>query len=268
MPYLALATDYDGTIARDGRVEGSTLAALALLRDAGWRLILATGRELEDLRGLMPGLELFDRVVAENGGVLHTPATGHVRPLAGPASPALLAMLASRGVQPLQHGHIIVETWQAHEESVRAAIRDLGLDLAMITNKGALMIMPAGVSKAGGTREALRELGIPPASCVGVGDAENDLDLLALCGLSVAVGNALPAVKQVASLVLASEGAEGVTELARWLLQPAPAPAAALTLTDQGMDDPCPGDDRAEATIGAGHQSEGDQRGGEDLARP
>jgi hydroxymethylpyrimidine pyrophosphatase-like HAD family hydrolase len=58
MPYAALATDYDGTIARDGLVEERTVAALGLLRDAGWRLILATGRELDDLRGLMPCLGL------------------------------------------------------------------------------------------------------------------------------------------------------------------------------------------------------------------
>ena len=30
MPYAALATDYDGTIARDGAVDGPTLAALAV----------------------------------------------------------------------------------------------------------------------------------------------------------------------------------------------------------------------------------------------
>src|SRR3954469_22533982 len=116
MPYLALATDYDGTIARDGLVEDRTIGALRLLRDAGWRLILATGRELEDLRALMPDVALFDRVVAENGALLHTPATGHVRLLADPTPPALLAALAARGVDPVQRGRVIVETWQEHEE--------------------------------------------------------------------------------------------------------------------------------------------------------
>ena len=79
MPYAALATDYDGTLARDGRADEAALAALARLRAAGWRLILATGRELDDLRRLMPRLDSFDRVVAEDGAVLHDPATGTVR---------------------------------------------------------------------------------------------------------------------------------------------------------------------------------------------
>lgn len=257
MPYRALATDYDGTIATDGVVEERTVATLTLLREAGWQLILVTGRELDDVRGLMPDLGLFDRVVAENGAVLQSPANGDVRLLADPAPSGLLTTLAARGVQPVQQGRVIVETWQEHEASVRAAILELGLDLAVISNKGVLMIMPAGVSKASGTMEALRELGISPTECVALGDAENDLDLLALCGLSVAVGNALPEVKQAASLVLASDGAEGVAELVRHLLRQTLVPPGTSTLTDQTMNGPCPGGSEAEATIGAGHQSEG-----------
>ena len=221
MRYAALATDYDGTIARDGRVEERAVAALGLLREAGWRLILATGRELEDLRGLMPGLALFDRVVAENGAILHTPATGGVRLLANAPEPFFAVCLADKGVTPLHQGRVILETWEEHESKVHATIQELGLDLAVVSNKGALMIVPSGVSKASGTAEALRELGLPPAKCVAVGDAENDLDLLGLCGLSVGVANAVPAVKQAASLVMRSERGDGVAELVRHLLAPA-----------------------------------------------
>ncbi len=49
MLYLALATDYHGTIADEGVVDGSTLVALGRLRAAGRRLILVTGRDLTDL---------------------------------------------------------------------------------------------------------------------------------------------------------------------------------------------------------------------------
>ena len=218
MPYTALATDYDGTIARDGVVDGTTLAALSHVRSAGWALILATGRELDDVQGLMPGIALFDRVVAENGAVLHTPATGYTRLLARPPPPSVAAKLAVQGVSPLHQGSVILETWQEHEAQVRATIQELRLDLTVVCNKGALMILPAGVNKGSGTAKALSELGIAPSCCVGVGDAENDLDLLALCGLSVAVANALPAVKQAAGLVLQSEGGDGVAELVRHLL--------------------------------------------------
>src|SRR3954462_14419773 len=67
MRYLALATDYDGTLAANGRVADSTLQALRKLRDSGRRLLLVTGRELEDLQSVFPQLDAFDCVVAENG---------------------------------------------------------------------------------------------------------------------------------------------------------------------------------------------------------
>ena len=225
MPYAALATDYDGTIARDGAVDGPTLAALARLRAAGWCLVLATGRELDELRGLLPGLALFDRVVAENGAVLHAPATGEVRLLAAPPPPAFAAALAAAGVEPLHVGRVVIATWEEHEAQVSATISDLGLDLRLVRNKGALMILPSGVDKRSGALAALRELGVTPAACVGVGDAENDLGLLALCGLPVAVANAPPAVKRAAAFVTRGECGGGVAELVERLLRPHPHPS-------------------------------------------
>ena len=141
MPYAALATDYDGTLARDGVVDGPTLAALVRLRAAGWRLVLATGRELDDLRRLMPRLDLFDRVVADNGAVLHAPATGTVRLLAPPPPPAFAAGLSAAGVHPVQTGRVVVAAWEVHEARVRAVAQDLGLDLRLVRNTGALMVM-------------------------------------------------------------------------------------------------------------------------------
>ena len=59
MRYLALACDYDGTLARDGRVDRPTLAALERVRASGRKLLLVTGRELDDLAATFEYLELF-----------------------------------------------------------------------------------------------------------------------------------------------------------------------------------------------------------------
>ena len=75
MRYLALACDYEGTLASDGRVDEPTVAALERARASGRRLILVTGRELDQLYDVFPWLELFDRVVAENGALLYRPAS-------------------------------------------------------------------------------------------------------------------------------------------------------------------------------------------------
>ena len=48
--YLALATDYDGTIAQHGDVTEATRQALNRWKETGRKLILVTGRELPDLQ--------------------------------------------------------------------------------------------------------------------------------------------------------------------------------------------------------------------------
>jgi hydroxymethylpyrimidine pyrophosphatase-like HAD family hydrolase len=69
MRFLALVTDYDGVIARDGVSSDTALSAIERLRRSGRRGILVTGRRLDDLRQSCPDLSLFDCVVAENGTV-------------------------------------------------------------------------------------------------------------------------------------------------------------------------------------------------------
>jgi hydroxymethylpyrimidine pyrophosphatase-like HAD family hydrolase len=233
MQYLALATDYDGTLAHDGRVDEPTLAALDRLRDSGRRLLLVTGRELEDLFATFPHCDRFDRVVAENGAVVYRPDTREQRVLTEPPPPRLVAELARRGVLPLSVGRTIVATQKPHEQEVLAVIRQLGLEWHVVFNKGAVMALPPGVTKATGLAAALTELGLPASAVVGVGDAENDHAFLTACGLAVAVANALPAVKERADLVTAGARGAGVAELIDRLLAdnlpgvtPKPRPAA------------------------------------------
>ena len=102
--------------------------------------------------------------------------------------------LRARGVQPLSVGSCIVATWRPNEQVVLDVIRELGLDLHVTFNKGAVMVLPAGVNKGTGLRAALTELGLSTHNVVGVGDAENDHAFLSVCECSIAVANALPVV--------------------------------------------------------------------------
>ena len=217
MQYLALATDYDGTIAHDGIVDRPTVDALTRARASGLRLLLVTGRELPDLFNTFAHTDLFDRIVAENGALLYNPATKDARALAPPPPPALLAELREKNV-PISVGRSVVATVEPHEHAVLSAIRDQGLEWHVIFNKGSVMALPSGVTKATGLLPALADLGIPAHQTVGVGDAENDHAFLRLCGLSVAVDNALPAVKAGADYVTAGARGAGVTELINRLL--------------------------------------------------
>src|SRR3569623_380791 len=58
MRYHVLATDYDGTLAHDGKVDDATHAALERLRQSRRKLILVTGRRLEDLRAVFERIDL------------------------------------------------------------------------------------------------------------------------------------------------------------------------------------------------------------------
>ena len=213
MRYLVLACDFDGTLASDGKVSVETLAALQRLRDSGRKLILVTGRELDDLLDIFPAIDLFDRVVAENGGVLYRPASLEHKTLGEAPRADFVAALRARKVSPLSVGHSIVATWQPNEGIVLDTIRDLGLELQVIFNKGAVMVLPSGTNKATGLDAALLELGLSAHNCVGVGDAENDHAFLRLCECGVAVANALPLVQERADWVTPARNGAGVVEL-------------------------------------------------------
>ncbi|HEX3698329.1 MAG TPA: HAD-IIB family hydrolase [Polyangia bacterium] len=213
MRYHVLASDYDGTLASDGRVEPAMLAALERVRASGRKVLLVTGRQVDDLLTVFPQVTLFDRVVAENGAVIYNPTTRERRALAEPPRADFVALLRKRGVEPLAVGQVIVATWQPHEATTLDVIRTLGLELQVIFNKGAVMVLPSGINKAFGLQAALAELGLHAHDCVGVGDAENDHAFLAVCECAVAVANALPMLKDRADLVTTGARGDGVREL-------------------------------------------------------
>jgi hydroxymethylpyrimidine pyrophosphatase-like HAD family hydrolase len=225
--YRILAFDYDGTLATAGAVPDTTTAALERAAASGRRLVLVTGRLVGDLRGTFDRLDLFELVVAENGGVLYRPEGRDVVPLAEPPPDALVERLRAAGAEPLATGEVVVATRVPYDAAALAAIRDLGLEWQVVFNKGAVMLLPPGVSKASGLEAALRELRMSRHAVLGVGDAENDHAFLELCECSVAVANAVPALRERCDVVTAGEAGAGVEELVDRLLEADPAHGSA-----------------------------------------
>ena len=218
MRYLALAADYDGTLAHDGIVDDETVAALDRVKASGRKLLLVTGRELDDLRKTFPHVDKFDRVVAENGALLYDPATGRETPLAEAPPREFADTLRQRGATPFSFGRVIVATREPWQQLTLDLIREFGLELQVIFNKGAVMVLPTGVNKATGLRSALEELGLSRHNTAGIGDAENDHAFLSACECSVAVANALDALKNRADFVTKGARGAGVQELIQQLL--------------------------------------------------
>jgi hydroxymethylpyrimidine pyrophosphatase-like HAD family hydrolase len=211
--FRVLACDYDGTLASAGRLLPETREALRRLRATGRRVVMVTGRAVDDLLAVCPDLSPVDVVVAENGAVLFWPATRRRQVLAEPAPAAFVDRLRALGTPDVFVGEVLVAVRHPHEVEAVEAIRELGLELHVVFNKGAVMVLPSGVNKATGLAAALNAIGQSSHEVVAVGDAENDHAFLAMCECAVAVANALPMLKARADLVTRGECGEGVVEL-------------------------------------------------------
>ena len=216
--YTVLAVDYDGTLATHGTVDDEASKALEELKKTGRKLVLVTGREVEDVLRIFKRSDLFDRIVGENGAVVYSPADRRLEVLGEPPPQVFVDALRQRGITPLSVGHVIVATWEPNQTIVLDVIRDLGLELQVIFNKGAVMVLPAGTNKATGLEWALTSLQHSPHNTVGVGDAENDHAFLSICEAAVAVANAVQTLKERADWVTSAPKGAGVIEVVGHLI--------------------------------------------------
>lgn len=214
MKLRVLALDYDGTIAVHGRLHPDVRAAILEVRDLGLVVVLVTGRILSDLRSVMGDLRLFDAVVAENGAVTAFPRAGRSAHSAPRCPGDLLDALRARGLDA-RAGECIVELDASAAHAALDVIRELEFPLTLHFNRGRLMVLPPAVSKATGLREALRAMRLSVHNAIGVGDAENDHELLSACEIGVAVQWGSAALRAAADVVLEGEGPEAVAAYLR-----------------------------------------------------
>ncbi|HET7607201.1 MAG TPA: HAD family hydrolase, partial [Gammaproteobacteria bacterium] len=210
MRYLALAVDYDGTAATHGQLAESARLAIERLRTSGRRVVLVTGRRVEDLLEVCPAIGSFDLVVAENGAVVYDPWRREDIVLGAAVPNSFVERLRERGVAPLEAGKVLVATTEPHGAAVFDAIRELGLELQVIVNRSSIMVLPPGINKSTGLRFALHKLGLSQHEAVAIGDAENDHSFLRYCECGVAVANAVASIKDAADFVTRGANGEGV----------------------------------------------------------
>ncbi len=216
--YRLIASDFDGTLTTDHYLNETVQAALRCWKDAGYSLVLITGRTLGKVMQRVIEHDLFDMLVLENGGLIVDPKSGGEYLLGTAPSPALVQHLQEKGVDPVHVGRSIISVQRSFEAEVLAAMHTLQSSWQVIPNKRSVMLLPPGIDKVSGLHAALDMLHIPLEEVVGVGDAENDETFLRICGYSVAVANALPELKQQVHYVTQHEYGEGVAELVDKLL--------------------------------------------------
>ena len=219
MRYQVVALDYDGTIAHHGRVSEETIESLRQLKASKRKIILVTGRELDELKSIFPEHLLFDRIVAENGALIYNPATLEERLLGERPPESFINDLKKQNVMPLSVGRVIVATWEPHQNTVLESIKRSGIERQVIFNKGAVMVLPAGINKAKGLSSVLKELNYSMHNVVAIGDAENGSAMLQAAECAVVVQNALPALKKTVDWVTNGDHGDGVTEMINQLLK-------------------------------------------------
>ncbi|MCA9896961.1 MAG: HAD hydrolase family protein [Ardenticatenaceae bacterium] len=233
-----LAFDFDGTLAKNGRVPLELQQALAQLRQYNFALFLVTGRRYNsiDLGSLQ---DIFTGIVWENGAVLTLKAIDDLYLPFGYVDAHLVAELETAGV-PLEHGTAIVATWAPYKEAVRHTLDESGADAAIVYNKGAVMILPSGTTKGTGLERLLELCGFSLRNLVSFGDGENDISLIQVAEIGIAVADAVPGLKKAADIVTSQPGPAGVLEALKtyWLnKQPIPLPSRQEHLISLGLDD-------------------------------
>lgn len=218
MQTMAIALDIDGTLYDGVEVAPEAVAALKAAKAAGHRLLIVSGRRWEQIPAIVPIIDLFERVVGEEGGVLVNVATGEMTLLGEPIEPELVRGLQAAGVPFLDVGHVVVGTPAAWIDTVTEVRDRLGSTLAMVRNKSSVALAPPECNKGTGLRAALQDLGIEGIPVLAVGDAENDLAMFRVATIAVGVANADAAVMASGIPITEGRAGRGVAEALRTYL--------------------------------------------------
>ncbi|WP_291977834.1 HAD family hydrolase [Limosilactobacillus sp.] len=107
---------------------------------------------------------------------------------------------------------MIIEARPAIKSRIRQAVKNLGLNNIVAKSTGAAYyeVTARAATKDKGVHFIQEREGLLKNETMAFGDGENDLPLLEAVGTSVAMGNALPAVKKIATRVTGSNEADGV----------------------------------------------------------
>jgi hydroxymethylpyrimidine pyrophosphatase-like HAD family hydrolase len=216
----ALVADYNGTLASFwGRLDARTVADLQALRARGWKVLVASGMSLNQLREQMGDVrleDLVDGVVAERGAVVWTPELGHPE-LLGTIPMSLIEALRAAGCGPLEVNSATVRMRSEQEATARDMVEKLGVAVDVLPGR-VVTLVPRGIDKGHGVRRLLQILGIEARDAVAVGDAHNDLAMFAVTGRSFTVGGAPADVRAAATDHVGPRGPAGARRIIARLL--------------------------------------------------
>ena len=111
---------------------------------------------------------------------------------------------------PVEKLNLFSATPELREHFVRT-LSHLPLEMARAEDTS-LELSPKNVSKGSGLLKLCEYLSLPVERTIAVGDSDNDMEILKTAGLSVAMGNARPYVKELSDVVVADNNHGGCAE--------------------------------------------------------
>jgi len=216
----AVVTDVDGTLTdARRRLDPRALDWVHRLETRGFPVVLATGNVLPIALALHRFLGLSGPIVAENGGIVYSRASGSdwVEQLAD-------RRVAERGYRRLRRAglpvrRLFTDRWRESEVAleptvavakIRAALGRLPLTVE--STGFAIHLMEAGAGKRPALERALAPLGVGIEECVVLGDGDNDVEMLSAAGFGVSFPSGSARARAAARFVTRARFGRGFVE--------------------------------------------------------
>lgn len=256
MKTKAVFLDVDGTLIsfNTHRVPDSAIQALNEVHNAGVKIIIATGRIQTDLKELeaIP----YDGIVALNGAKcllrdgtvisehpiliddFHTVkhlASKYDFPLAVEVEKGILVDKVTQTVIDLSNltNHSIPPVVDLEKEFIESRCCQVCIYCGEDVEKEIMAQLPnlcvsrwnpyfadvnvAGINKATGLAEFAKHYGFDVSETAAIGDGGNDIPMLRVAGIGIAMGNAKDEVKAVADYVTTTVDEHGIRQALMWL---------------------------------------------------
>ncbi|MGQ9720438.1 MAG: phosphoglycolate phosphatase [Candidatus Jordarchaeum sp.] len=219
--FQVLVTDVDGTLTSpQNRLHLPAVEAIRKLEDQGIHVVFCSGNIMCSLLTLEFYLGISGPIIAENGGVVMK--LGWDKPI----------ILGSKE-QPLKALKVLKETFgdrimevgdqfyrftdiairrTIDRENLVKTMKENNVEINVLDSGYALHLCDPQVHKAIGVRKAVEKLGYKSEDVLGIGDGQNDIELLQEVGYGIALNNAPQVLKNVADYVTEKSFGEGFIE--------------------------------------------------------
>ncbi len=234
-----IALDLDNTLLTDDKkITETTHYWIRKAKQKGLTVIFCTGRGIQSTKHLWEELDLDTPMVLVNGGeIWQRPEELMERHILGSEDIRELVKFAKangtkywgysveswsndQNWSEELYGHNWLKFGMRHDhlptiQRLREEVRSWGIYEVTQSHEVNMEISPLGINKGYGLKKVCDYLGIGLDQVMAVGDSHNDLTMLQVAGLGVAMANASPEIKSIANAHTTSNEDDGVARAIR-----------------------------------------------------